>query len=199
MTATVPPTAVDLTPEMSQLKSDGVQAVYGEVFLQPSGYALLARAKLGWNAPIVFDLAGSSLDLTKLAPIADVKNQTYEDIFYEMDPKDPSAGIPALRQYVTPYDNDPDQPLDTFSVGWDQVVALNDAVKVAGGATSVSALDAAMLKLPATDPLRTYSLKLGFTANDHENVLGSPPGLRRRARRPDCREPGALLLMVIGN
>jgi hypothetical protein len=65
-------------------------------------------------------------------------------------------------------------PLSATSNGWDAVVALNDAVHRAGGSLEVGKLDAAMLKLPPVDVLRTISHKLGWTRNDHENVLGAP-------------------------
>jgi branched-chain amino acid transport system substrate-binding protein len=172
--ANFPATAVDLTPQVQQLKAAGAQGVFTEALVAPAGYALVGRAKLGWKVPMIFDVAASSLDLTKLAPVADVKNKTYEDIFYEMDPKDPSPGIPALLKYSKPFGNITVVPLDVASTGWDEVVALADAVKVAGGATDVNSLDAAMMKIPPTDPLRTFSRKLGFSAADHENVLGAP-------------------------
>lgn len=172
--ASFPATALDLTPQVQQLKAAGAQAVFTEALVAPAGYALVGRAKLGWNAPMVFDVAASSLDLTKLAPIADVKNNAYEDVFYEMNPSDPSPGIPALLKASKPFGNITVVPLDVASTGWDIMVAFADAVKEDGGNLSVKALDAAMLKLSPTDPLRTFERKLGFSASDHENVLGAP-------------------------
>jgi branched-chain amino acid transport system substrate-binding protein len=171
--ASFPATAIDLTPQVQQLKAAGAQAIFTEALVAPAGYALVARAKLAWNVPMVFDIAASSLDLTKLAPVADVKNKAYEDIFYEMNPKDPTVGIPTLLQYSKPFGDVTVVPLDVASTGWDEVVALNAAVKLAGGSLNVKDLDAAMLKIPATDPLRTFSRQLGFTASNHENVLGT--------------------------
>ena len=37
----------------------------------------------------------------------------------------------------------------------------------------VDALDAAMLELPPTDPLRTLTHELGWSKDNHENVLGA--------------------------
>jgi branched-chain amino acid transport system substrate-binding protein len=170
--ATFPATAVDLTPQMSELKSAGVDAVFMEALGAPAGYALEARAKLGWNVPMSFDIAASSLDLTKLVPPADIAN-AYEDIFYEQDPSDPSPGIPAMFKWTKPYGTVGPAALDTMSVGWDALVALNDAVKEDGNNLSVNALDAAMLRITPTDPLRTFSRRLGFSTSDHENVLGA--------------------------
>ena len=67
-TATFPISAVSVTSEMSQLKSGGAQAVYAAAFGAPIGYILQARAQLGWNVPVVFDVAGASFDIPSLAP-----------------------------------------------------------------------------------------------------------------------------------
>ena len=168
-----PSTSIDVTPELQQLKASGAQAVYVEALAAPAGEAFKARATLSWNVPLVFDIASASLDLTKLAPVADDKN-AYEDIFDEQSPKDRSPGIPTLLKYSKPFGNITVVPLDVASTGWDELVALNAAVKEAGGSLKVKDLDAAMLKLPPTDPNRTFSLKLGWTAKDHENVRATP-------------------------
>jgi ABC-type branched-subunit amino acid transport system substrate-binding protein len=168
-----PPTATDITAELSELKGEGAQAVFFEGIGAASGYVLTDRAKLGWNAPVLEDLDGSSLDLTTLAPAADVKN-TYETIFRVMSPADKSPGIQNLIKYSKPYGDVTSVPLDVAVCGWDAVVDLADAVKVSGGNLAVKSLDAAMLKLSPTDPERLYSQKLGYTNNDHEDTLGAP-------------------------
>ena len=43
-------------------------------------------------------------------------------------------------------------------------------IKAAGGKTDVKSLDAAALKMPATDPLRLFTRKLHWTTKDHENT-----------------------------
>jgi hypothetical protein len=128
----------------------------------------MARAKLGWNVPVTFDVAGSSLDLTKLVPAADLKDVS-ETVFYEQDARDSAPGIKNMLKYTKPYGTVGGTALDVLSVGWDGIVDLNAAVTAAGGKTDVNSLDAAMLHLPAIDPNRTYSRALGYTANDHEN------------------------------
>lgn len=171
--ATYPATATDLTPEVQALKGAGVTGVWFEGLGAPSGYALTARAKLGLTAPMILDVAGSSLDLTKLVPAADLKS-IYEDVYAEQVPSNTTPGIRDLIQYSKPYGAVTSVPLDVTSVGWDSVVLLNAAVKEAGGALGVKQLDAAMLKIPSTDPLRTFEQKLGFTTADHDNALAAP-------------------------
>ena len=170
VTASFPSTAVDLTPQMQQLKAGGAQAVYVEALGAPSGYALKARANLGWNAPMIFDIAAASLDLTKLVAPSEVKNNVFEDIFYVEDPKNPSPAIPLLQKLGDRYGPLTSQPLDDSGLAWDYIVNLNDVVKAAGGKTDVKSLDAAAIRMPATDRLRLFTRKLGWTTDDHENV-----------------------------
>ena len=71
VTASFPSTAVDLTPQMQELKADGAQAV----FMEPAGgRGPTARSTLKWNVPVIFDIAASSLDLTKLVSPSLVKH-----------------------------------------------------------------------------------------------------------------------------
>ena len=48
-TVTFPATAVSVTPEMAQLKSAGVQAVFAEALGESAAYVLNARPALGWR------------------------------------------------------------------------------------------------------------------------------------------------------
>jgi branched-chain amino acid transport system substrate-binding protein len=171
--ASFPATALNLTPQLSQLKSDGADGVFVEALEAPAGYALAARAKLAWNTPMIFDIAASSLALTKLAPLSEVKNQAYVDVFGEMDPTDSAPGVQNLITYGKKFGFTGDLPLDTLGSGWDGVVLLAEAIKAAGGKTDTASLDAAVMKMSPTDPNRTFSHKLCFSASDHENVCGA--------------------------
>ncbi len=171
--ATFPATALSLTPQMQQLKSDGVQAVFAEALGPAAGYALGARATLGWNAPIVFDFAASGLDITKLAPTTDDKN-AFEVISAPMDPKDTSAGIPLLLSYSKPYGGVAGVPLDVGATQWDELVLVDEALKQDGNSLNVKSLDAAMLHIPATNPLIVSYGQESFTASDHDDVGAAP-------------------------
>ena len=97
-TVGLPTSATSATPEMSTLKSDGAQAVFAAGFGAPQGYIYGARPELGWNAPILWDAAGSSVDISKLAPASQLKN-SYETPFYCMVP---SHSVPASRLLRVP-------------------------------------------------------------------------------------------------
>lgn len=172
--AAFPATAVNLVPQAQELKAAGAQGVFTEALAAPVGFALNARAKLGWNVPMVFDPAGSTLDQTKLAPLNELKDQSFVDIYQNTDPSDPAPGIKHLQQYAKPFGGIGAVPLDVPGEGWDEIVDLNAAVHAAGGKTDVKSLDAAMLKIPPTDPDRIFDQGLGFTTDNHENVLYKP-------------------------
>jgi ABC-type branched-subunit amino acid transport system substrate-binding protein len=170
VTATFPDTSVDLTPQVQQLKAAGAQAIFVQALGSPAGFALKARASLGWHAPMIFDIAASSLDLTKLVPPAEVRDHVYEDIFRVENPSDPSPAIPLLLKLGGRYGPITSEPIDDSALAWDYIVNLNDVIKAANGKTDIRSLDAAALKMPATDPLRMFTRKLAWSSADHENV-----------------------------
>lgn len=169
--ATFPATAVDLTPEMDALKSAGAQAVYVLALGPPVGYSLKARSGLGWNVPILFDPAAAATGPASLVSAALYKN-SWEDIPFVENPATTAPAIQDMIQYSKPYLGGVTvAPLTSAADGWDILVDLNDAVKAAGGSLSTKALDAGILHIPTTDPLRLFSRELGFTAADHDNTL----------------------------
>jgi branched-chain amino acid transport system substrate-binding protein len=176
---TFPATATDVTPEMQSLKSQGVQGVYAEALGPPAGYALAARAKLSWNtAPVVFDVAASSLDLTKLAPAAEVKN-AYLNVYNCQNGAAPlSAGMTAMLANIPSQYNATasGQACDITGNGWDGMLEFADAAKQAGS-TSGPALVKAMLNLtPAnqSDPLYITSKKKCYSTSNHDDACEVP-------------------------
>jgi ABC-type branched-subunit amino acid transport system substrate-binding protein len=169
----VPPTAVDWTAQLQQLKSAGVNGLFVEGFGPAAGFALAARAKLGWNVPIVFDLAASAVDVSKLAPPSQWKDNAYEVVFYEQDPTVKTPGILALKAAMKKRGGFGTQPLENPATGWDVPFVLRAALKASHGKTDITSLTNAMLKIPATDPMRIFQRHTKWTATDHDNVLGA--------------------------
>lgn len=170
--ASFAPTAVDVRPQLQALKRSGADVVYAEG-IGTAQYALRARADMGWEVPIVFDSAASAVDITKLAPAGDLRD-AYEAPLYEQDARLPNPGLAPMVTWSGRHAAVTALPLTVTSTGWDAVVALNAAVKQAGGAIDTRSLDAAMLAVPPTDPLRTLTHELGWTRDNHENVRGTP-------------------------
>src|SRR6202012_844059 len=56
-TATFNPTALDVQPQISELKSAGAQAIFVEALAGAAGYAATGRTALGFQStPLVFDI-----------------------------------------------------------------------------------------------------------------------------------------------
>jgi len=173
-----PGTATDVTPEMSELKSDGVKGVFAEALGPPAGYTLTARAGLSWNVPVMFDVAASSLDITKLVSRSDVKN-AYLNIYQCQDgAAKQSEGFALLKKYLPSkyVATASAQPCDIPGNGWDGLMEFALAAKAAGS-LNTAALTRAMVNLPAADrtsPLYTTSKVKTYTTSDHDDVGEKP-------------------------
>jgi branched-chain amino acid transport system substrate-binding protein len=169
-TVSFPSSAVSLTPEMSQLKSDGAQAVFALALGPAAGYVLQARAALGWSVPVEFDVTGSSTDIASLVPASDLSNVT-ETIQYCEDTKHPNPAFAAMVKY-TP------QPLAGNIIcsiagdGWGGTVLLADAAAKAGS-LSANALGSAAQTLTITSNEVSYTTKC-WTPADHEDSCEGP-------------------------
>jgi hypothetical protein len=122
---------------------------------------------------MIFDSGASALDLTKLTSATNIGN-AFEDALYGENSRLADPGLGPMVAEAGRYADVTALPLTATGTGWDAVVTLDAAVTRAGGSLNVGRLDAAMLHIPASNPLRTLTRKLGWTKNDHENVLGTP-------------------------
>jgi ABC-type branched-subunit amino acid transport system substrate-binding protein len=169
-TVTFPPSAVSLTPEMSKLKSDGVQAVFALALGPSAGYVLTARNALGWSVPIQFDVTGSSTDITTLVPGSDLSNVT-ETIQYC---ENVQHNIPAFSQLLknTPHPLAGNIICPIVGDGWGGIVLLANAAEKANS-LSPSALDKAADTLTISDNEVSNPTKCWSSA-DHEDVCEGP-------------------------
>jgi branched-chain amino acid transport system substrate-binding protein len=169
----VPATATDYTPELSQLRSDGADAIYAELLPPASGYALKARAGLAWKAPLVGDEAFSAVDLTTLVPAADLDG-VHLAVAYDSPADADSPGVAMFKKYYAPF-GAPVAGISTPSAAWDGLVVVRAAAKQAGSASpSVIAATLQHLKAPAETSPFTNAPHLGYTSGDHENALAVP-------------------------
>lgn len=173
-----PATATSVTPELSQLKSEGVQGVFAEALGPPAGYTLEGRASLSWSVPVMFDVAASSLDITKLAPKSDLSN-AYLNIYRCQDGALPTLpGMVQMEKYMPASFKAiaSAQACDIPGNGWDEMIEFANAAKQAPS-LSTSALTSAMENLSSSaqnDPLYITSKSKRYTASDHEDVAESP-------------------------
>jgi len=169
-TASFPVSAVSVTSEMSQLKSGGAQAVYAAAFGAPIGYILQARAQLGWNVPVVFDVAGASFNIPALAPASELSS-TYETAFACMAPSSNLPAIGLISKYA-PTTQDPTVPCNQTASGWDSMMLFAAAAKSAGSLSATSlakATEGIKLTNGTATPLADYAAYC-YTGADHENA-----------------------------
>lgn len=132
--ATFPTSAVDVSAEVSALKSGGAQALYCGCLGPAIGYALSARSTLAWNVPVVANLGSSALDITKLAPAADLKN-VHELVFRNDDSA--YKNLPGTK-YMLANGFAKKAGIAEISIaanGWDSLLIAADAATQAGAIT----------------------------------------------------------------
>jgi branched-chain amino acid transport system substrate-binding protein len=168
-----PESTVNISSEMAKLKTAGAQAVFAEVVGAPAGYTFKARHQLSWNAPVVFDIAGASLDISKLASAAEVKN-SYQTVPYCSDM---SNKIPAFKQlYKFAPNLNGSIPCNLSGNGWDSIVLLKDAVEQAQSTDSAALVKATenLSSKAVSDPNYIVYPKRKYTAKNHEDVAQTP-------------------------
>ena len=179
-TVSYPESSVDLTSQVSQLKGAGVEGIFVEALGAPVGYAVKARAKLGWQVPIVFDIAGSAADITKLAPVQYLKDETYQDIYTSVSPPTPFEGVEEMKKFF-PGGKFGEVPNNTPGKGWDEIVVLASAIEQAEGSTSPQDLIKALNEPDAatkSNPLYVTAREIGWSPENHENNFMSSEDFR---------------------
>jgi branched-chain amino acid transport system substrate-binding protein len=167
---TFPPTAVSLTPEMSQLKSAGAQAVFAMTLGPAGGYVLSGRAALGWNVPVQFDVAGSTVDVASLVPKGDTSN-VKETIQYCEDIQHNIPAFGELTQYA-PHKLAGNISCPIAGDGWGGIVLLADAAKAAGSLDANSLIKAAAgLKITSNEVSNPQKC---WTSSNHEDGCQGP-------------------------
>ena len=168
--ASFAPTAVDVRPQISELKSDGVQAVYAEALAAAAGYEGVGRSQLGLNSlPFVYDYGAGSLDLTTIIPKGDLAN-SYEGI---SDSTDPYFNMPGRR--LLTHDCTAtcwSQPYIVASFQWQDLVTLHDAAEQAGSIKQTALINALqhLDKKYQDDKLNMTSQGIEFTPSDHFDI-----------------------------
>lgn len=176
---TFPATAVDLTSELSQLKSDGVTGIFFEGLGPAAGYVLKGRAQVGWNVPLLGDLAASSLDLTTLAPASDLGN-VQEVVFRPNTSTNANlAGVRMLQKYAAKFKSVgtfTSIPISTGAAPWDALLLLQQAANQANSIDPHKIANALehLSKKAQTDPLYVLYKRYSYTPGDHEVVTVSP-------------------------
>lgn len=170
--ATFPQTAVDVSPELLKLKEAHADAVFVAALGPSFGYVFRARAKLGLvdSLPLLLNESAAGLDVTTLAPAAQLKN-SWEETQRSGVPSVKIPGRDLLLQAAGPLGKISPVFLGAFE--WDDLLAVHDAAAQAH-ATDRDSLIKALNNLDdkyVHDPLWMNSEAVKFNEQVHENVL----------------------------
>lgn len=169
------PTALDLTSEVSQLKADSPDALVVLAISASAGYALKARAQLGWGVPVVGDLAFGDTSLVSLVPASDLKG--VQAVIYGsskyLTPSEYPPGLRSFLKYMQPYMNSTmsSLPMVTLGRAWDGLMAIAAAAKQANSIDATAISKALENFGDTSDPNFVVFPKIGFTPTYHENTL----------------------------
>jgi branched-chain amino acid transport system substrate-binding protein len=173
------PTALSLTSEAAQLKSDGVSAVAIEAAGATAGYAMKGLASVGLNVPEFSDVGLSSGPVTTLVPAADYKNlqlTTYPDetsagATQEGTEAQVAAAVATMTAWLNKTGNTAytKQPYSNTGVGWDMISVLENAAKQANSISQTPLLSA-LNNLKSQTGEYVSDAKYKYTANNHENA-----------------------------
>jgi branched-chain amino acid transport system substrate-binding protein len=169
------PTALDLTPEMSQLKANSPDALVVLAISASAGYALKARAQLNWNVPVVGDVAFGDTNLVSLVPASDLKG--VQAVIYGsskyLTPSEYPPGLTTFLKYMQPYMNSTISSLPMVTPGraWDGLMAIAAAAKQANSIDPAAIAKALENFSDTSDPNFVVFPKIGFTPSYHEDTL----------------------------
>jgi branched-chain amino acid transport system substrate-binding protein len=170
--------ALNLTAQMSQLQRAHPQAILVAALYASAGYALVARADIGWTAPVIGDPAFGDSNVTALVPKADVKDVSA--LIFNCDayvpPAKRSAGLTTFLHYLSPYraSSWSGIPINSMAGTWDALMLLKSAAEQAKS-TNTAALVKALDHLKNQyNPLYVIFPRVGFSATSHANIFTSP-------------------------
>jgi branched-chain amino acid transport system substrate-binding protein len=136
-------TAIDVSPQLLQLKDQGVDGVVWSDLGAQIGYTIKSRAKIGWNIPFIGDLGVSSSDTYTLAgDPANLNNMTMQqfsvDIYKDLSQQ--SAEFRTFWDAIHSVAVTISQPLHLYVTCYDILNAFKAA------ATKVNSLDGTKIK-----------------------------------------------------
>jgi branched-chain amino acid transport system substrate-binding protein len=172
---TTPAKTLNVLPQMSKLKSAGVDMVFAEQIGPATGYVLQARKKLGWKVPVVFDISGSSSSIDRLAPKELWSDDASMQIFADVDPST-SAQYPGKQVML---DSNPAAKqkggfgglaFNTSAFGWNAMMLLDGTIS--GSHSLDPTVNQKWLETHEVplDKTRALMKTHKFSADSHENM-----------------------------
>lgn len=165
---------IDITPTLLRLQNQAPSHVFGIAFGAPAGHILNSMDKLGWNVPLIGDVAFSLADLPSVAPA-----RSYEKLIvqsYRINAWQPlekrSARFNNFLNAVKA-EGPITQGLFLYSVGWDTIMLAALAAKKANS-TELTKMVQALESLKLPPEQRTYVSydEYNFSPKNHEIQAG---------------------------
>ena len=167
-------TATNLTPQVSQLKSNGAQAIWAALVGASSTYVFAARSQLGWNVPIVGEGSFSGTDLTKTVP-AGQRQDAYITLYPDTPTNTNVPGVAVMRQTLGAATLQKyGVPIDVEGDGWDTIIVLKDGAEHANSIDPQKIAHALETMGPFSDPLFTEYKTVQYSTTDHQDLAPTP-------------------------
>lgn len=180
VSVTVPAATVDFTPEMSTLQADNPNVVLAlEQLGANAGYVLTARTALGWNVPVLYDVASASTtDLTTLVPKSEWStNVTLEEYDANLPSKAKQFPGQTLMAKSDPKELQPGgfagEQISGAAYGWDGLMAYDtvvSATKSLNPTTDATWMEHHVIHIPHPAATAEYV----YSVTNHEDQGWSP-------------------------
>lgn len=169
--------ALNLVPQMSELQRAHPQALLVEALFGPAGYALVARADIGWTVPVIGDPAFGDSNVPALVPSKDLKNVSA--LIFKVNDYLPPAkqpmGLKAFLSYLAPYRQKSWSgiPINSMAGGWDTLILLRAAAEQAKSLKTAALVRALEHLRKTSNPLYVTFPTVGFNSTTHANLYTS--------------------------
>jgi branched-chain amino acid transport system substrate-binding protein len=185
VSASFPDTAVDVTPQLEQLKAQNPDMVIFSGYGVPTLYILKGRAQISWDAPFYADLLSGAFPIVQNLPASSLHNVFIETSKPFLAGNPAATGNPVLNTFVADAKSLGGQQVlnnigaGVTAVGYNALVLINYAAKQAkstDGATLSKTLEN-LKKASAPVPWLSYGTKSQFgnfyytSKNHYPNVF----------------------------
>jgi branched-chain amino acid transport system substrate-binding protein len=170
---TFDPTSLDMTPQLEALKAENPEALVTVTAFGRGALTLLSgRQKIGWDVPVVGDIALSAQDLAGSLGMEALNNVNHA-VFLVQKYVEPGKRTPAFNTFFDALKKQGPlvTSLNVYSFSYDELQIVNEAAKQAQS-TDPDALAKALEKLetPSPAPWVTFQHVI-FSPTNHFNAV----------------------------
>jgi branched-chain amino acid transport system substrate-binding protein len=166
-------TSLDVTPQLQKLQGGNPQALIVVAYGAPVGYVLKGLTKIGWNVPVLGDVAVAATDIVVTAPpagllgtpeVANLRMEVFQSTGYREQGKQPAA-LNTMIQALAAQGSI--QASLVLAYDYDGLQLVAAAAKKANTTTDTAALAKAIEGLGAGEANTGVFEQYFFTADNH--------------------------------